>query len=787
MLEKSNKESYMRSSGQRSSVRITSVVSYLVLLASCGGGHNDTGAANSGVAKSSDGASTTTGVQLNAIVSGLQGTGLSVTVNRGTPIPINVNGTQQLTTALVEGTQYLVDVATDPGNGQDCIVQNGSGTISHNNSPVTVICDLPNAHANIVSAQSTFTAGVEGTLSVTDVQNPLFGAQIAIAADALADATDTLSIGYSNGLPAPLDPIATTHGIIPIGKTVNLNRTGISPFAQALIVTVPYYAGLLNSNDVPVVVYWDESQNRYEPVQVISVNHTAGTVTFVTKHFSSFVITALKGLSDFLRGSANPASTPSVLLSADDTGFRPALDGFEVQNFSTQYKDGSRGGACYGLTSYAAWYFNKKPSATRLFEKYKASSLATNPHIPQQDGLARELIHETWTATYGSRFSTAIHAQEALRSPDRHLLTATQLVLQLELTHEPQLVAIFDSAEPHTASGHSILVYKAEGGGSTVPGAMQFYVYDPNYPGQEVLPLTWNPASGFDAFVSGETAFPYIIFDAPGSHSKQDVQLRKIYDDAEAGLSSPSFNNLSIIAPAPVTIRKYPMASSYRLAAQGNTDFTATWNCDPADTNLPKDGCTPSYFHAFLDSVPMGPAQLIQRGAPFHLVIPPLPSASHELLLAVTRNNANTLDQQDFSYGYDAFIRIELMPANAAQLFNYYYNFSANGLQCGQSVSISFSGAIAGKTISDSASYTADTCVGFGRFSTAPIAAGNSSRSTDFGGFTFTSTSHVPSYFPDSADQAECWFELHALNSAGEDVIPFGVGSWHADCKSGTW
>jgi hypothetical protein len=509
-------------------------------------------------------------------------------------------------------------------------------------------------------AQATISSAQGGTIKVTGAGNPLNGTTVVIPPGALADPTDTITIGYSNVLPSPLNATATAAGIITVSPVLTLDRTGTSSLTQDIVVTVPYNARALNPNDFPAVIYWDSSLAQWQPIQVTGVDPIAGNVTFVTKHFSDFNALGLPELSNILQGII---PWPSILAPID-TGFRPATDGFEVENFSTQYIDPSGSvneGNCYGMTAYAAWFFQYKPSPLQgLFAHYQVPG---NRHIPQQDAVARELIHRTWVLTTAENDATTSHELNSLNLPNSALLTASNLVLELEATNAPQLVGVYQklTSGQLNVGGHSVIAYSWNFMSSGPPGLIQFSIYDPNFPGVAGSPIVWTPGAGFALFTSGSDTYPYIAFDAVSSHFDLET-LDLVFTNGEQGWPvRASFNNLAITAPTPVSPISYPSVGTYQINATGQTNISVTWNCTPSAASL-QDNCGTSYAHIFQDSAPLGNALPFGPGGTIQIPISPLQKPMSELLVIVSKDSGNSRNQDDISNGYDAFLRADLVP-----------------------------------------------------------------------------------------------------------------------------
>ncbi|MEP7098326.1 MAG: zinc-dependent metalloprotease family protein, partial [Dokdonella sp.] len=78
-------------------------------------------------------------------ISGLAGSGLVLTLNGATSLPLSANGSFTFPTALVTGNTYAIAVGAQPSApAQTCTVSNGSGTIASTNvTDVAVSCITP--------------------------------------------------------------------------------------------------------------------------------------------------------------------------------------------------------------------------------------------------------------------------------------------------------------------------------------------------------------------------------------------------------------------------------------------------------------------------------------------------------------------------------------------------------------------------------------------------------------------------------------------------------------------
>jgi hypothetical protein len=508
---------------------------------------------------------------------------------------------------------------------------------------------------SVIVAQATITSAAGGTITVTGGGNPLSGTQVIIPPGALGDPTDTITLGYTTGLPAPLPPKAA--GIVPLFPyAITLTKTGPTPFQADIQVTMPFTATALGANDYPLVGYWSANLQSYEPALVVSFDRTAGLVTFETKHFTSFVVLAVPGLVDMLSGNI-PFAPQFVSI---DTGFTPAVDGFEIENFSSIFLSASSGGGgvCFGLTSYAAWYFSAiKPTSNEgLFSHYQAASDPGLTHIAQEDAVAREVVERTYAETI---------KDTALVDGQSDAQTVYSFIAWMLLSGGPQLAVV----APGATSSHSVLVYNWEA------RSLSLGIYDPNVPAPRPQPprLTLSGAF-FSSWTSGGTTYNHVWFDAYGTHYDEQ-QLRRIYDDYDAG--NPAlvdgtgitwyFNSLQVTSPLGSAAGIYPYGTNgvgsvatISVSAAGGTALSVNWSQSLVNTN------GTSYLHVYQNNQEQGAFPLTDGAAT--IMTQPLSGAGADEFLAFVSKSASDPGpyfadpQEDTVTGYAAFLRAELMP-----------------------------------------------------------------------------------------------------------------------------
>jgi hypothetical protein len=80
---------------------------------------------------------------VGAYVSGLTGSGLTLTYNNGTPQVIARNGFFAAATGVAIGTPYRVAIASQPAS-QTCVLSNAKGTVAGANvTSISVFCPQP--------------------------------------------------------------------------------------------------------------------------------------------------------------------------------------------------------------------------------------------------------------------------------------------------------------------------------------------------------------------------------------------------------------------------------------------------------------------------------------------------------------------------------------------------------------------------------------------------------------------------------------------------------------------
>jgi len=410
---------------------------------------------------------------------------------------------------------------------------------------------------------------VDASIVINSSGSLLNGTTVTIPAGTLGTSgTDTVAVGYNASPTNPLDPAAVTAGATVVSAEILLLHTSTTPFASVVQVTVPYNATMLSQTDVPIVVYWEPSFNSYEAIQVVSYNQSAGTITFNSMHFSTYLVLYFKNFQ-----LKNPISTP--------INFQPNQNGFSVENFSTQIGYGTKG-VCYGLNAFAAWYFKKAKNAANLLplfvNYFNTDSLFASGTAEQN--VARLLIAQDYYDTYTSNskitlLPTAMFSKSYCPIDLLDQVTAVSLWEYLSLSHSPQLITAYqqrsyDSSVVLNELKHSLLIYGWD------PINSNFLIYNPNNPGVVDTLYFDQPSGKFSKFYTDPVnGVQYMMF-THDSYSKyyDPATLEKELNWAQSGWSGVPFpsgiGQISITSSVPAQPPAIQGSALYLTDSSGN-------------------------------------------------------------------------------------------------------------------------------------------------------------------------------------------------------------------------
>lgn len=360
--------------------------------------------------------------------------------------------------------------------------------------------------------------------------------------DNYVDADESISISYR-----PVENLNIPEEFNIISQLIVLSReTGDVLFPHPVAVTIPYDTDKVVYGDfISVYQIMDES-GTIEETTVTEINENEGTITFLTTHFSWYIVLELE------------KTVEEILTSNVDSGFVPKKDGWFITNRGSYITDG---GNCMGMSMMAKYYYeNQKSNYGDFYNKF----IENDPKNELDDEIAQELAARAQLGM-GDRWSslqkdTTRFGHNEWTDADLH---GKALLMNLHVTKQPQLIGLYtlytvtkaDGSKEYKwgDGGHMAMVYKYEDG--------KFYVYDPNVPHRGDNPgaatgrtFSYTYGSGFGLYKSAQCA------DCPGrqynaiSHigtnlTTETTILANLFNKALGGFSDADFPDITFDSP----------------------------------------------------------------------------------------------------------------------------------------------------------------------------------------------------------------------------------------------
>ncbi len=340
-----------------------------------------------------------------------------------------------------------------------------------------------------------------GTVTSSDPTSPIYGIIVQFPGGALPQNTE-VTLGYNDGSLIPNSGVYA-------GVNLLIEVPGVSTFGQPVTIIVPFD----NPNAV-AIPYYITQDGHLRPAQLVNIDSIAKTFSFQTFHASlfSWIIELTNNIinSDFV-----------------DTGFKPEEDGFKVVNNGSIY---NRGGECFGMTSFALWYFmNHMGTAGNFYPRFYdlLGQDSSGAALRGQDVIATRSfvsIAQQWN-TY---FPTV--AREINLSQQGRYATIRNII---DNTLNPVLVYLYHSTG--VGGAHSVLAYAYHGSSG------QINIYDPNYPGTTKI-IQYNSASNSFQNYSG---YDGIVYNGDGSLNLTEPYLN-ILNDAESNFRNSAMPIINV-------------------------------------------------------------------------------------------------------------------------------------------------------------------------------------------------------------------------------------------------
>jgi hypothetical protein len=322
-----------------------------------------------------------------------------------------------------------------------------------------------------VSIEADGTVDSQGGVIKLPDTSPLAGTYVTFMA-ASVDQPVNVSIGTVTGRykDSP-ESIAETALYVDLGEFEDLS--------QPVEITFDYAETEEDAGKVPAGLCIDE-EGYMTPVITRYINEEDGTFTILTYHGGTYTYYFLDDIADYPESAA--------------TGFLPSTDGFsEVNQGSSIFS----GGECYGMSTFAKWYFlnHKTGGDDAFFSLFQSPEMGVSPTgdvIVPQDIIATKAFQYTTKEsrilfTTESRFSSYITIDEdGTETYINDNSVAVRCIMDsLYFWQEPVEVGIYGTA------GHSVLAYSYLITDTTI----FIYIYDPNYPGDDNQYIAYDIAS----------------------------------------------------------------------------------------------------------------------------------------------------------------------------------------------------------------------------------------------------------------------------------------------------
>lgn len=379
------------------------------------------------------------------------------------------------------------------------------------------------------NAASTEIGTEGGEVTVDDVTSTINGAIIEIAEGALEEA-ENISITTVSA-----DSVNLPEDIKIIGDVIKLTKTNADEmFDIPVSITIPYDKTATTHGEALGVYEFFPETSQIEATTMLDHDTEAGTIQFLTSHFSYYIILELE-------------KTWDDIMSGDyDTGFRPVSDGWFLDNWGAYITDG---GNCFGMSSVAQYVYGNQGTFDKDF--YDAL-IEGDPDKQEDDKIANELaarvqlaLENRWNtiAKDTSRF-------EKYDQPKPSSFHGQAIMMNFMVTGEPQVLYVQTVWKQHYTDGswewkdanqHAVMTYKYENG--------KFAIYDPNFPYRKGktdwdIEVDYSWENGFGTF----GGYNYIRHIGPGLMANRSM-IAALIAKAKAGFPDNEFPEITFDAP----------------------------------------------------------------------------------------------------------------------------------------------------------------------------------------------------------------------------------------------
>jgi hypothetical protein len=321
----------------------------------------------------------------------------------------------------------------------------------------------------VFSAAPVSTGG--GTLTYSKPGDPLNGLTVTVPAGSYPTATQwTITADSSVAVKLPA-------GFSQVGPALVIsNAQGYADSVLTLTVPMPVAA-----NIAVAPFYFDPATGTLEGIPLVA--RTATSATLAARHFSGDLMAIPgSGVRSSVRASLRLGfgdvnivwvQVPDAqLVGTWTSGFQVGVDNWEFINYGDYI---APGGDCEGMsiTEMYYYYFVRLGSGPPLYHQFDVS--LSNPYDNVQGIRFAGSVQGDFSAKWRSGViqENQLDAAGAANGVSTVTLTSTWILLTLQLTHQPVLMALFGPA-----GAHAVVAYAATSTGTETDVSFA----DPNYP-----------------------------------------------------------------------------------------------------------------------------------------------------------------------------------------------------------------------------------------------------------------------------------------------------------------
>ena len=311
-----------------------------------------------------------------------------------------------------------------------------------------------------------------GTFEISSGRNLINGFRISVPREAY-----TTSAELVISTEKPTDFILD-YDLDPISPLIHLDmndRYSNVPAYSEVPMTIKIPIDIDSSTEFAMVFYVNTFSGFIEAIPVYEL--TDSEITIKVQHLGSFIVS---------KRSYQELDASTV----DNSGYTPGEDDWPFANYGSIL---APNGHCAGQTLTSAYYYvnHKQWGEESLWTRFNNDTpdfWFDDSDAYRYASVIQDSIDFTSTSFLNS-IDSSIESQK---------LTYYSFKYAIQITGNPQFLALYSINGTTVESGHAMLVYKVEND--------TLYVADPNLPGDTTRTFTFNQTTGFSTYLSGDNA-----------------------------------------------------------------------------------------------------------------------------------------------------------------------------------------------------------------------------------------------------------------------------------------